>query len=98
MKRDLKPIREKLRGDRRCQRLLGIFQDSSLYRIAFDALTKEVMDLHRTRAVRFLNRSDGRFIEKVVDASMRDQANRSRLAEISMQCLRASARSEERRV
>lgn len=95
MKRDLRPIREKLRNDRRCQRLLGIFNDSAIYRLAFESLTAEVMDIHRTRAVRFLSRNDGRFIEKIVDASLRDQANRSRLAEISMQCFRAQASLEE---
>lgn len=91
MKRDLRPIREKLREDKRCQRLLGIFNDSSIYKIAFSELTNEVMDIHKSRPVRFLSRNDGRFIEKIVDASLRDQANRSRLAEISMQCYRAEA-------
>lgn len=95
MKRDLQPIREKLRNDRRCQRLLGIFQDSPIYKIAFAEFTKEVMDIHKTRSIRYLSRTEGRFIEQIVDASLRDQANRSRLAEISMVCFRAAASLEE---
>lgn len=95
MKRDLSPIRTKLREDKRCQRLLTIFQESSIYKIAFEELTKEVMDIHKTRSIRFLSRSEGRFIEQIVDASLRDQSNRSRLAEISMQCFRAAASLEE---
>lgn len=97
MKRDLRPIREKLRSDKRCQRLLGIFNESAIYKIAFNSLTEEVMDIHKTRSVRFLSRNgnDGRFIEKIVDSSLRDQANRSRLAEISMQCFRAQASLNE---
>ena len=91
MKRDLRPIRDKIRSDGRCRRLLSIFNESSIYKIAFDDLTKEVLDMHKTRAVRFLSRGDGHFIEKLVDASLRDQASRSRLAEISMHCFRAQS-------
>lgn len=95
MKRDLKPIRDRLRNDSRCKRLLSIFQDSSIYKIPFDNLHTEVMEIHKTRSIRYLNRNDGRFIEKIVDASLRDQANRSRLSEIAMQCYRAQSSIEE---
>ena len=95
MKRDLKPIRERLKSDARCKRLLAIFQESSIYKIPFEKLTNEVMEIHKTRSVRFLSRHEGHFIEKIVDASLRDQANRSRLSEIAMTCYRAQASLEE---
>ena len=45
--------------------------------------------------MRFLTQSSPRFIEAVVDASLMDQANRSRLAEISMACYKAESTLNE---
>lgn len=89
MKRDLRPLRAKLRADQRCARLMTLFQELPIYQIPTDDLTKEIEQIHKSRSIRFLTQSSPRFIESVVDASLLDQANRSRLTEISMSCFRA---------
>lgn len=89
--RDIKPIRDKLRNDSRCARLLKLFQTLPLYQIPADNLMSEIESIHKTRSIRFLNSASPRFIEELVDASIRDQANRSRLTEISMQCYKAES-------
>lgn len=89
MKRDLKPIRDKLRLDRRCARLMSLFQELPIYQVPMEAFSKEIEQIHKSRSIRFLTQSSPRFIESVVDASILDQANRSRLTEISMSCYKA---------
>jgi hypothetical protein len=89
MKRDLKPVRDKLRADKRCQRLYTLFQELPIYQLPIDDLVKEIEQIHSTRSIRFLSQSSPRFIEAVVDASLLDQSNRSRLTEISMKCFKA---------
>lgn len=89
MKRDLKPLRIKLRNDSRCTRLMTLFQELPIYQLDTDSLIKEIEQIHQARQIRFLTQASPRFIEAVVDASMLDQANRSRLAEISMKCFKA---------
>ena len=95
MKRDLRPLRDKLRADRRCARLLTLFHELPMYQLDTEALVKEIEQIHKARAVRFLIQSSPRFIEAVVDASIMDQANRSRLAEISMSCYKAESTLNE---
>jgi hypothetical protein len=91
MRRDLRPLRDKLRADKRCARLLTLFHELPMYQLDADSLIKEIEQIHKARAVRFLTQSSPRFIEAVVDASLMDQANRSRLAEISMACYKAES-------
>ncbi len=95
MKRDLRPLRDKLRADRRCARLLTLFHELPMYQLDAESLIKEIEQIHKARAVRFLTQSSPRFIEAVVDASLMDQANRSRLAEISMACYKAESTLNE---
>ncbi len=95
MKRDLRPLRDKLRADRRCARLLTLFHELPMYQLDADSLIKEIEQIHKARSVRFLTQSSPRFIEAVVDASLMDQANRSRLAEISMACYKAESTLNE---
>jgi hypothetical protein len=89
MKRNLKPLRDKLREDTRCARLMTLFRELPIYQTPLEAWTTEVEQIHKARGIRFLTQSSPRFIESVVDASLLDQANRSRLTEISMQCYKA---------
>lgn len=91
MKRDLAPLRTKLRADSRCKRLHSLFQELPIYQLPTDDLLKEVEQIHKTRSIRYLTQSSPRFIEAVVDASIQDQANRSRCAEISMACFKAES-------
>lgn len=86
MKRDLKPIRDKLRNDKRCKRLHHLFTEMPVYKIPVDKLIKEVESIHATRSVRFLKTDDAKYIERVVEACVRDQSQRSRLTEIIMKC------------
>lgn len=95
MKRDLTPLRDKLRKDARCRRLNKLFQELPLYQVPADDWLSEIERIHKARAIRFLNTSNPRFIESVVDASVRDQADRSRLTEISMQCYKAESTLHE---
>jgi hypothetical protein len=95
MKRDLEPLKAKLRSDRRVKRLLTMFQELPLYQIPYKALMTEVERIHQTRNIRFLSVTSPTFLEDVVDASVRDQSNRSRLTEISVQCFKARASLQE---
>lgn len=89
MKRELRPLRDKLRNDSRCMRLKTLFQELPLYQIPLDTYMDEIDQIHKGRGIRFLAQSSPRFIESVVDASLQDQANRSRLTEIAMHCYKA---------
>lgn len=89
MKRELRPLRDKLRNDSRCLRLKTLFQELPLYQIPLEAYMVEIDQVHKGRGIRFLAQSSPRFIESVVDASLQDQANRSRLTEIAMHCYKA---------
>lgn len=95
MKRNIKPVVDRIKEDARCKRLVNSFETAHLFKIPFEELSSEIFTIHKTRSIRFLNRNDGRFIENLVDASIRDQANRSRLAEISMQCFKAQSSLED---
>lgn len=95
MKRDLTPLRDTLRKDARCRRLHKLFQELPLYQVPADDWLTEIERIHKSRAIRFLNTGSPRFIEAVVDASVRDQADRSRLTEISMQCYKAESTLSE---
>ena len=82
-------LRDKLRADKRCQRLMTLFQELPVYQIPIEDDLKEIEQIHKTRNIRFLSQASPRFIEAIVDASILDQSNRSRLVEISMRCFRA---------
>lgn len=91
MQVSLSSLVKSIQADARFRRLVNLFEESPLYKIPFKQLHEEIESLHRTRPVRILNRDDPRFIEKIVDASIRDQSYRSRLTEISVQCYRSAS-------
>lgn len=95
MKRNLVPIRDKIRADKRCERLMTLFQELPIYQLPIEDMTKEIEQIHKARGIRFLSQSSPRFIEAIVDASLLDQANRSRLTEISMACYKAHSTLSE---
>ncbi len=95
MKRDLRPLMERLRSDKRCERLKTLFHELPIYQLPIEDFTKEIEQIHKTRNIRFLTQSSPRFIESVVDASLMDQANRSRLTEIAMACYKAENTLQE---
>lgn len=87
--KNLALLRDKLRSDKRSQRLMGLFTELPVYQLPLDKFIVEIEQIHKTRSIRQLTQSSPRFIEALVDASILDQSNRSRLAEISMACYRA---------
>ena len=95
MAKSLVAIRDKIRADKRCERLMTLFKELPIYQIPIDASLKEIEQIHKTRNIRFLTQSSPKFIESVVDASIMDQANRSRLTELSMACYRAETSLSE---
>lgn len=89
MRRDLNSLLDKLRDDSRYCRLQKLVSESPIYQIPVSALSKEMEGLHSARKVRFLSADSPHFVESLVDASLRDQAARSRLSEIVVGCNKA---------
>lgn len=89
MKRDISKVIDKLKADRRVQRLFTMFDELPLYKLPIKQLKEEIETIHSARSVRFLNQHDPRFIEKIIDASLDDTAKRSRLVEITVQCFKS---------
>lgn len=89
MRADLSGIVKSMKRDDRYRRLRQLFADMPLYKIPTQDLVDEILRIHSVRGVRFLTTSDAKFFDRVIDASIQDQANRSRLSEILMQCVRA---------
>ena len=95
MSSPIRILRDKLRADKRCLRLMTLFQELPIYQIAIDSHLKEIDQIHKARNIRFLTQASPRFIESIVDASIRDTADRSRLVEISMTCYKAETSLQE---
>lgn len=93
--RDIKEVIDVIRKDSRYQRLLSLFNNSELFVIPTDNLTKEIVNMHKGRDVRFLSHNDVHLIDKVVEANIRDQSYRSRLVEIQIQCFKAEDALEQ---
>ena len=89
MKRDVSKVVEKLKADKRVQRLFTMFDELPLYKLPLKQLRDEIETIHSARSVRFLNQHDPKFIEKIIDASIDDTAKRSRLVEMSVQCFKS---------
>lgn len=89
MKRDISSIVEDIRADSRYKRLKKDLSENSLFQLAFASLTKEVETIHKTRNIRYISFKEGKFLEHLVEASLRDVAARSRISEIVVQCTKA---------
>jgi hypothetical protein len=90
MKLDVSEIVRRLRADKRFVRLYVLFSEEALYKIPFKERMTEVENIHKTRSVRFLNPDSGKFVDALIEASINEQAQRSRLTEIHAQCIKAS--------
>ena len=95
IRKNLTDVIRVLRRDERYQRLKNLFDTSPQYRLPIDHLSDEVLTLHKTRAIRRLNSLDPNIVDSVVKAITVDQANRSRLTEISITCLSAKTSLED---
>lgn len=90
------PVRQSVSGlistlkrDKRFRRLDAAFNELPVYRIPVDELLEEIERMHKTRPVRTLNTEDPKFVDKAIEACVRDQAIRSRCAEINVMCIKA---------
>lgn len=89
MKQSVSGVIHLLKRDSRYLRLKGAFNELPIYRIPIEELLDEVGRLHKTRPVRTLNPEEGKFVDRAIEACVRDQAIRSRCAEINMMCIKA---------
>lgn len=89
MKQDISSIVRHMKKDEKYLRLRKVFNDMPLFQVPTETLMDEIKTIHRTRKVRFLDSSSPKFIDKVVEASIQDQAVRSRMSEILIQCSQA---------
>ena len=89
MRQSISDVIRLLKKDERYRRLKGAFNELPVYRIPIEDLLEEVSRLHKTRPVRTLNADEGKFVDKAIEACVRDQSIRSRCAEINMMCIKA---------
>lgn len=89
MRLDVDELVSRIKSDDKYKRLYKIFSQNDLYNIPFQAWRDEVERIHKTRGIRILRQESGKFLDKVIDASIEDQANRSRLCELRLKCVRA---------
>jgi hypothetical protein len=89
MKRDISSIVKEIKSDKRYKRLEAHLAELPLYQIPTDKYLTEIENLHKSRNVRYLSAGQPKFIESLVEASLKEQATRSRLVEISVTCLKA---------
>ena len=91
----LEQLQDKIQRNKRFKRLIESFQSNRLYQIPLDKMKDEIMTLHQTREVRtlykFRNDNTTSMVDGMIMANLQDQSHRSRLAEIHLQCVRASS-------
>lgn len=85
----VKPVVSKLRSDPKYKRLKELFVNNALCNLNLEELEREISAIHKMRRIRQLNPDDPKFIDAVVRANTDDQAQRSRLSEIIISCVRA---------
>ena len=88
MRIDLDAVITRLKKDSRYRRLSKVFAEHPLYHIPFSAWKEEIERLHKTRNVRFLRPDESKFVARLIDSSVQDQAYRSRLVEMRVTCSR----------
>lgn len=90
---EVKRLRKGLRKDSRFKKVVKFFSTLA-EEISVVGFQDEIRRLHKTRAMRSLDRSSKAFLDKIVEANLQDQAYRSRLAEIQLDCTRTLAQYE----
>ena len=89
IKVQIQPILKVMRGDPKYKKLRATYSTHENFRLPTDTLLSELNDLHRARSIRILDPTDPQFIDKVIEANLKDQATRSRTTEILVRALRA---------
>ena len=95
VRQSVRSIVHTLKKDSRYRRLEQAFNELPIYRIPVDDLLEEIERMHKMRPVRTLRSEDARFIDKAIEACVRDQSCRSRCAEINVMCIKARASLEK---
>lgn len=78
-----------MRRDPKYKKLKHTFDTHENFQLALEDLTQELMQSHQNRLVRRLNYTDPKFVDAVINASIKEQATRSRITEIMVQCMRS---------
>lgn len=91
----LEDLQRKIQRNKKYKRMLEAFQTHKLYNIPLKRYTQEVETIHISRNTRtlinFCDNGSARLVDELIRANLQDQGNRSRLTEIHIQCVRASA-------
>lgn len=90
---EIKRLRKLIRKDAQFKKVNKFFEHVA-EELSVEALYKEIQNLHKMRSSRSLDRSSKAFLDRVVEANLQDQAYRSRLAEIQMECSRILSKYE----
>ncbi len=90
MKTSTDRVLKLIKGDSKFKRLSKAFADSPIYNIPRERMLDEIKEIHELRESRRLNRRDPDFVDKLVEANIRDMASRSRLTAIIATCAETS--------
>jgi hypothetical protein len=91
----LEELQVKIQKGKKYKQLLEAFQTNRLYNINLDEYKEEITALHRARSIRTLinfcnDKAATSMVDEVIRANLTDQAQRGRLTEILLTCVRAS--------
>jgi hypothetical protein len=89
MSTQIEQLLKKIDNDAKILRFDESFCKFSHFNLPIKALQNETETLHRMRLMRTLKTQGSDFVARIVDASMADQAARSRLTEITLQAFKA---------
>jgi hypothetical protein len=89
MSTELRQLKLALANDKRYQRLKMAFSTLPIFMIDVDALMDEAMFLDTQREIKLLNNANPDFIDRMIRAGLKDQAHRSRLAQIYAESIRS---------
>lgn len=89
MSAELDRLKKTLRKDPRYKRLKQMFTSSSLYKMPFDEYKDELRTLHKTRTIHKQSAGHPNFGHNIIEAAIKDQANRHRYTEILVMCTEA---------
>ena len=91
----LDELQQKICKNKKYRQLIEAFQTNKLYNIPLENYKEEILALHQVRQVRtlikFCDDSSLNMVDGIIRSNMQDQGQRSRLAEIHLQCIRASS-------
>ena len=90
VRKDIPALTKSLRKDARYQRMKESFQTLPLFNMPVVQYHKDLDLYHKSRPIRNLNPTSGKIIDQIVRASVDDQAFRSRIVAIMMECVRSS--------